>query len=129
LALLVLVASTSCTVSGGVGDGAHVTTTAQAGEPTSVGDPEALAVADLAAHSGVDPADINVIAHDQVTWRDGSLGCPKPGYSYTQMVVDGYRIVLRARAEEYQYHGADRQKPFRCSQPDPNGTVDGSAAQ
>ena len=68
---------------------------------------------------------ISVQSAQRVTWRDGSLGCPKPGYSYTQALVDGYRIVLRAGAEEYVYHGADGQKPFRCVQTGSNGAVGG----
>lgn len=128
-ALIVTVATASCTVSGGSGEAADTPSTPQADQPTSKDDPEALAVADLAAHTGVDPADIDVVAHDRVTWRNGSLGCPKPGYSYIQMLVEGYRIVLHAGAEDYVYHGADGQEPFRCSRPDPNGTVDSGAAQ
>lgn len=95
----------------------------------SMDEPEALAVADLAAHTGVDPADIDVVANDRVTWRNGSLGCPKPGYSYIQMLVEGYRIVLHAGAEDYVYHGANGEAPFRCSEPDPNGTVESRPAQ
>lgn len=95
----------------------------------SMGDPEALAVADLAAYTGVDAADIEVVAHEQVTWRNGSLGCPKPGDSYIQMLVEGYRIVLRAGAEEYVYHGANGRVPFRCARPDPDGAVDSSVGQ
>ena len=129
LALLVVVATSGCAVSDGSGGAADATSTPRAAEPTSGVDPEALAIADLAAHTGVDPADIDVVAHEQVTWPDGSLGCPKPGYSYTQALVDGYRIVLRAGAEDYAYHGADGQKPFRCVQTGPNGTVASSAAQ
>lgn len=90
-------------------------------------DPEALAVADLAAYTGIDPADIVVVAHEQVTWRNGSLGCAKPGDSYVQMLIEGYRIVLRAGSEEHSYHGANGQVPFRCARPDPNGAVDTSA--
>jgi hypothetical protein len=127
LALLVVVATASCVVSDGSGDPADATSTPRADEPTSGVDPEALAIADLAAHTGIDPADIDVVSHEQVTWRDGSLGCPKPGYSYTQVLVDGYRIVLRAGAEDYAYHGADGQKPFRCVQTGPDGTVAGAA--
>ena len=129
LALLVVVSTASCAVSDAAGYGAEAASAPRADEPTSSLDPEALAIADLAAHAGVDPADIDVVAHERVTWRDGSLGCPKPGYSYMQALVDGYRIVLRAGAGDYVYHGADGQKPFRCVQTGPNGTVAGSAAQ
>lgn len=129
LALFVLVASAGCAVNGGSGDAADPPRTSRDDKTTSEGDPEALAIADLATHTGVDPADIDVVVHEQVTWRDGSLGCPKPGEFYTMMLVEGYRMVLRAGAEEYSYHGAAGKPPVRCAQPDPNGAVDSSTGQ
>jgi hypothetical protein len=62
--------------------------------------PAAQAVADLADQLGVDPTSIEVIVDEQVTWRNGSLGCPEPGMVYTQALVDGYRIVLRVSGVE-----------------------------
>ena len=86
--------------------------------------PVAEAIAELAESTGVSPDDIEVVAHEQVTWRDGSLGCPKPGMMYTQALVDGYRIVLRARGQTVHYHGGAGGSPFRCDNPDPNGALD-----
>ena len=101
----------------------------QADDPSSEAEAEALAVADLAASTGADPSDIEIVAHERVTWRNGSLGCARPGDSYIQMLVDGYRIVLRAGTDQYFYHGADGQPPFRCDRPDPGGAVDGIVGQ
>lgn len=81
------------------------------------------AVADLAEQEGVDPAEIEVVAHEQVTWRDGSMGCPQEGMMYTQALVPGYRIVLRVKGGEVAYHGARGGPPFRCHHPDPHGAV------
>ena len=50
--------------------------------------------ADLARRLGVDPDDLEVISAEEVTWPDGSLGCPEPGMSYTQALVDGSKVVL-----------------------------------
>jgi hypothetical protein len=91
--------------------------------PSQQRDPVSAAVASLAAESGADPADIAVVAHHEVTWRNGSLGCPEPGKMYTQALVDGYRIVLRADGVEYYYHGAADEPPVRCDEPDPNGAL------
>jgi hypothetical protein len=94
--------------------------------PTEVPMPDgplAAAIADLSRDTGVDPDDIRVVAHEQVTWRDGSLGCPKPGMFYTQALVEGYRIVLRAGGEEVAYHGSAGKPPFRCDHPAPNGAI------
>jgi hypothetical protein len=84
-------------------------------QPTSV----ELAIADLARQTGLDPSDIEVVSHEDVTWLDGSLGCPDPGRYYTEALVEGYRIVLRANGAAVSFHGANGQRPFRCDNPDP----------
>ena len=90
------------------------------GAPTSImGGMERLveiAKADLAARLGVDAASITVVTAEAVTWPDGSLGCPQPGMSYTQVMVDGARIVLAVGGEEYAYHSGGNRSPFLCVQ-------------
>jgi hypothetical protein len=88
-------------------------------------DPRAQAIADLADRLGIDPDTIEVATYEEVTWRDGSLGCPKPGRMYTQALVPGYRIVLRAEGVAYAYHGSAGGPPFYCDTPDPRGGTDG----
>ncbi len=80
-------------------------------------DEVAAAVDDLADTADLDPADIEVVTTELVTWRDGSLGCPEPDQAYTQALVDGYRIVLRAEGTEYAYHGEEGGTPFHCDDP------------
>jgi hypothetical protein len=63
------------------------------------------AVADLARELGLSPGDVTVIAAREVTWPDGSLGCPEPGMMYTQALVDGTLVVLEANGQRYEYHG------------------------
>jgi hypothetical protein len=46
-----------------------------------------------------------------VVWRDAGLGCPKPGVDYIQMETPGYRIVLEAQGQTYNYH-TDQSKRF-----------------
>ena len=76
-----------------------------------------LAVADLAASAGGDESDIEVVTAERVTWPDGSIGCPQPEEMYTQALVEGYRIVLRAGGDEVAYHGQDGGEPMRCDEP------------
>lgn len=76
-----------------------------------------LAVADLAARLEIAPAEVEVLRVEEVTWRDGSLGCPQPGMFYTQALVDGARIVLSARGRRYEYHQGGRRAPFLCEHP------------
>ncbi len=75
------------------------------------------AVADLAAHLGIDPADVTVVSHEDVTWPDGSLGCPRPGMSYTQAQVPGTRLVLAADGREFSYHAGRSGDLARCESP------------
>jgi hypothetical protein len=75
------------------------------------------ATADLASRLEVDSADIEVISVEEVTWRDGSLGCPEPGMFYTQALVDGTRIVLGAGGRSYHYHAGGNRTPFLCEHP------------
>ena len=77
----------------------------------------AQAVADLAATQGVDVAAIELVAEEEVTWRDGSLGCARRGVMYTQALVEGSRIVLRLDGTDYEYHSGGGSKPFLCPRP------------
>ncbi|WP_413451497.1 hypothetical protein AA0Y32_15890 [Georgenia phoenicis] len=75
------------------------------------------AVADLAAHLGIEAADVTVVSHEDVTWPDGSLGCPTPGMSYTQAQVPGSRLVLAAQGREFSYHAGSSGDFARCDSP------------
>jgi hypothetical protein len=85
-------------------------------------EPVAQAIADLAAEAGVGTDAIALVSYVQVTWRDGSLGCPQPGMMYTQALVEGYRVTLSLNGEKVFYHGATGQAPLRCDNPAPGGT-------
>ena len=74
-----------------------------------------FAKADLGQRSGVEALQIELVAYEEVTWRDGSLGCPQPGMMYTQALVDGYLIQLQADGQTYNYHGANGRDPFLCT--------------
>jgi hypothetical protein len=63
------------------------------------------AIADLAGQLDISTGDVTVVAAREVTWPDGSLGCPEPGMMYTQALVDGTLVVLEADGQRYEYHG------------------------
>jgi hypothetical protein len=77
--------------------------------PAPPPDPRDLAVADLAARLSVAPDAITVKVVEPIEWPDASLGCPKPGMMYAQVVTPGYRIVLEIDGRSYEYH-ADTQR-------------------
>ncbi len=74
----------------------------------------APAVTDLATRLDIDISDITIVVAESVVWPDGSLGCPQPEMSYTQVQVDGTRIVLKAIGENYQYHSGGTRELFLC---------------
>ena len=72
------------------------------GLPASVIDP---VVADIAKTAGVPVSEVVVVSAEPVVFPDGSLGCPQPGFAYTQIVVDGYKIVATAGGDTFDYRG------------------------
>jgi hypothetical protein len=70
---------------------------------------------DLARRALVKPDTITVVSATEQQWPDGSMGCPKPGEMYTQMIVPGYRVVLQAAGEKYAYHSDQRGKFIVCA--------------
>lgn len=62
-----------------------------------------------------DAASLAVDAED-VTWSDGSIGCPRPGMMYTQALVPGWRLVVRDEARERTYHASRRGSWLQCPQ-------------
>jgi hypothetical protein len=78
----------------------------------------AIALARQTLQQKVDAAAsaIEVEEATAVDWPDGSLGCPKKGMAYMQMIVPGYRVRLRAGGQSYDVHvGGGRA--VMCSEP------------
>lgn len=83
--------------------------------------PQLLAIFqdDLARRALVKPDAITVVSATEQQWPDGAMGCPQPGQMYTQMIVPGYRVVLQASGNRYDYHSDTRGNFVVCS----NGTA------
>jgi len=77
----------------------------------------ALARAALAKELGVAEADIAVVAVEEAEWRDSSLGCPKPGMNYLQVITPGYKIILEAQGKRYEFHSDADGRVVRCDKP------------
>ena len=96
-----------------------MTTDSSSSIPVTSDELQAAAIADLAGRLGVDRSTITVTRHEEVSWSDGSLGCPKPGFNYTQAITPGYLIVLTVNGLDYEYHGRPGGSPFYCAAPRP----------
>ena len=65
-------------------------------------------LADLSECTGAKADKIKIIRSEAVVWNDGSLGCPKPGEFYIQMMINGYWVVLEVEGVEYDYRVSDK---------------------
>ncbi|MCL1595519.1 MAG: hypothetical protein M3132_14300 [Actinomycetia bacterium] len=74
----------------------------------------ALASADLVKRLAATIDDIVVVSAESVVWPDGSLGCPIPDMRYTQVQVEGAKIVLFVDGGLYNYHSGGRRGPLLC---------------
>lgn len=76
-------------------------------------------VADAAKHLDVPESSVVLTRAEQVNWPDGALGCPRPGMSYSQALVPGFRIVARSVERQLVYHTDSRGTVVRCDEPVP----------
>lgn len=101
-----------------------VTTTPTASQPAAVGEvPQQmldLILDDAANRSGVSRAELDVERAEATTWSDGSLGCPVPGRLYTQMVIDGYWVVVAGGGQTLDYRVGSGGR-FRLCEASPPG--------
>ena len=88
----------------------------QKGQAGVAGDLQTMTQAALAdAARRAEPGTVpQLIDAKRVTWRDGSMGCPAPGRTYTMALVPGYRIRIQSGAAVLDYHASARGTPFLC---------------
>jgi hypothetical protein len=66
------------------------------------------ALRDAAAHLGVSATDLKVDQAESREWGDSSLGCPKPGLMYSQIVTPGFVITISGAGKQLEYHSDTR---------------------
>ena len=59
---------------------------------------------DLAKRLQIDVSEVTLVSATEMQWRDSSLGCPEPGMMYMTVITPGYRLVLRANEQLFEYH-------------------------
>lgn len=69
-------------------------------------------IQDLSQREEIAPETISVVSFEEVTWRDSSLGCPRPGMQYLQVLTEGFKVVLAAEGEQYDYHATSGRFVF-----------------
>ena len=72
------------------------------------------AKSDLAKRRGVPVESIVPRSVESVTWPDASLGCPKSGRAYAQVLTPGYRLVLSDGSTDFEYHSDSLRRVVFC---------------
>jgi hypothetical protein len=60
-------------------------------------------ITDLVQRTGAARGDIQAVKAEAVVWNDASLGCPKKGEVYIQILIKGYWVILEVEGVEYDY--------------------------
>lgn len=69
---------------------------------------------DLANRTGAAVSAFTVVRAESVVWSDGSLGCGKPGETYTMATVDGYWIEVGHGDDIHDYRASANGYFFYC---------------
>lgn len=72
------------------------------GTPAEVSSQRWQAIVDHLSEQGVTGTP-ELVSAEAVTWPDSSLGCPSPGVSYTQALVDGLRVIVSVDGQHYDF--------------------------
>ena len=65
---------------------------------------ELLAANYLAGKLGVGANELTLVRSSATEWSDASLGCPKPGMMYAQVITPGYEITFEHQGTNYAVH-------------------------
>jgi len=73
-----------------------------------------LALTTLSKELSVSPSSVEVVKVEEVQWPDGCLGCARPGQMCTDVIVPGYRIVLRVAGADFEYRTDKKDRAMLC---------------
>lgn len=75
----------------------------------------ARAIEDLVQGQALASADeVRLVSVEAREWPDTSLGCPKEGFMYAQVITPGFQILLEAGGQQYDYHTDLNQTVVLC---------------
>jgi hypothetical protein len=121
-------AVSACTAAAPSGDGrgslvpsstqpTRISDTASPGPSGSFDLPQSIVepvIAEAARLAGVPIDQVTVISAESVTFPDGGLGCPLPGMAYTQVQVEGFKLVADVAGTTYDFRGTSPTKFRLC---------------
>lgn len=70
----------------------------------------------LNSGEGLNPSMVTVQSVEQQEFSDASLGCPQPDQMYAQVVTAGYKVILEAQGQTYDYRLDNTETVVQCTQ-------------
>ncbi|MBI1882567.1 MAG: SH3 domain-containing protein [Chloroflexi bacterium] len=84
-------------------------------------DPQTMAlnasIAHLAALTRLPVSAISLVSIEAVNWPDTLFGCPVDGVVGSPVIIPGYRIILAAAGQQYEYHTDQNGLIVLCQPP------------
>jgi hypothetical protein len=71
---------------------------------------------DASVRLGVPVDELQVTSLESWEWPDASLGCPKEGEFYAQVITPGYLIVVSGAGQQLEYHTDTEGRFVLCDQ-------------
>ena len=72
---------------------------------------------DLGKRSGVAPDQVRLVKTTAKTWPNGCLGLAKPDEFCTEMLVEGWQVVLTDGKQQWTYHTDRTGRNYRIQAP------------
>jgi hypothetical protein len=63
--------------------------------------PASKAISLVAEQTGAAAEQFKLISEEAIDFSDSSLGCPKPGMAYMQVITPGYKVALEYKGKTY----------------------------
>jgi hypothetical protein len=63
-----------------------------------------LAIERVATELDLPQTRVEIVSAEPMVWEDASLGCPFEGQFYALQMVEGYRFVIEAAGNRYEFH-------------------------
>lgn len=82
-------------------------------QPTAGAD-QANIVAAIAHELSVAPAAVTIDSIKPRNWPDSSLGCPRSGEVYLDVITPGFLAIVEVGGKEYEFHADERGNVMRC---------------
>jgi hypothetical protein len=86
---------------------------AASGTPIVAAEHAALVQA-IASELGVSPEALTSVVVTPRVWSDASLGCPRPGRVYAEVLTPGFLIEFELAGERFEFHSDEHGNIVRC---------------